>query len=202
MAQSGLEATLIDDFIVSMDAHVPKYSALDFYLSCDGKHFYPIEPNTNKTPLHLGSNAGTQFMLKVAFRRNAQNESPVLKGYGVMFYDLLLEKTYGMVNPDLKRFVEVETAGVVLVRDRAQGDKVVKVVSDGSITELNFDLEKDRLSNVVTNDGVNIVQTDLIFGDYLNSQNKIEEVLLRINTHPQTNEEIIPEDHIFVEDDE
>lgn len=201
--QTGENETLIDDFILLSDTIEPQGSDVSFYLSTNGINFYPIKPDNNKDPLHLGAKAGTQFVLKIALRRNAQNESPLLQSYGVMFYDEMLEKSYGMVNPDLRRFTEVETAGVTLVRDRAQEDRLVKIIEDGSITELVYDYENEgRLQDVVTNDGVNVQKTSLLFGEYLNSNDQIESVLLSIKTAPVQTEDIIPEDMVFDDSEE
>lgn len=201
--QTGENITLIDDFILMSDVSIPQGGSVEYYLSTNGINFYPMAPNNNKDPLHLGAKAGTQFIMKIVLRRNAQNESPLVQGYSIFFYDEMLEQSYGMVNPDLRRFTETTTSGVTLIRDRAQNDKLIKIIEDGSITELVYDYENGgRLQDVTTNDGVNVNQTSLVFGEYLNSNNVIENVLLSIKTAPVETEDLIPDELVFEEEDD
>lgn len=74
----------------------------------------------------------------------------------------------------------------IIIRDRAQDDKVVKVIEPLDTVSLTYDLNNEgRLSLVETNwpnyNGAEINQThNLYYGDYLNSAGETENVLQKV----------------------
>ena len=75
----------------------------------------------------------------------------------------------------------------ILIRDRAQDDKLVKVIEPLDTIELTYDWENNdgRLAYVRTfwpyYHGVEVKQLHkLYYGDYLNSKDEIESVLLKV----------------------
>ena len=86
----------------------------------------------------------------------------------------------------------------ILIRDRAQEDKVVKVIEPLDTVNLTFDWENNegRLAFVKTHwpnyNGVEIDQIHkLYYEDYLNSQGKIDNVLMKVRQSTNFGKEIL-----------
>ena len=86
----------------------------------------------------------------------------------------------------------------ILIRDRAQEDKVVKVIEPLDTVNLTFDWENNegRLAFVKTHwpnyNGVEIDQIHkLYYEDYLNSQGKIDNVLMKVRQSTNFGKEVL-----------
>lgn len=86
----------------------------------------------------------------------------------------------------------------ILVRDRAQDDKVVKVIEPIDTVQLTYDFETNdgRLSFVKTNypnyNGVEVDQIHkLYYGDYLNSKKEVENVLTKIRQSTKFGDDVL-----------
>lgn len=86
----------------------------------------------------------------------------------------------------------------ILIRDRAQDDKVVKVIEPLDTVELTYDWVNNdgRLAFVYTNypnyNGVEIKQIHkLYYGDYLTSQGTIENVLMKVRQATEFGKEVL-----------
>ena len=125
----GKEIALNDFFLITNE-YIPIGASIKYYLRLLTGERYPITPNALKTPLHL-SNDITAFSIVAELSKNALNESPTINGYAILYWDSQVEKNYGMTNPDLQRFLELEIGDddgiTVIVRDRANEDKVVQI---------------------------------------------------------------------------
>ena len=185
----GEEAELNDFFLITND-YIPIGAEIKYYLETSVGERWPITPNALKLPLHLHENLKFGFKIVACLKANALNESPIINGYAVLYWDADIEKRYGLINPDLSRFptTSFDDGKTIIVRDRAQEDKVIKVIEPTDTVNLTYDFENNdgRLSLVETNwpnyDGFEVDQVhELQYGDYLNSNDEIENVLLSIN---------------------
>ena len=86
----------------------------------------------------------------------------------------------------------------ILIRDRAQEDKVVKVIEPSNTVNLTFDWENNegRLAYVKSHwpnyNGVEIDQIHkLYYGDYLNSEGKIDNVLMKVRQSTNFGKEVL-----------
>ena len=86
----------------------------------------------------------------------------------------------------------------ILIRDRAQEDKVVKVIEPLDTVNLTFDWlnNEGRLAFVKTHwpnyNGVEIDQIHkLYYGDYLNSEGEIDNVLMKVRQSTNFGKEIL-----------
>ena len=86
----------------------------------------------------------------------------------------------------------------ILIRDRAQEDKVVKVIEPLDTVNLTFEWENNegRLAFVKTHwpnyNGVEIDQIHkLYYEDYLNSQGKIDNVLMKVRQSTNFGKEVL-----------
>ena len=94
----------LNDFFLVTNQYVPTGASIKYYLKLMNGESYPISANALKTPLHLSSNIKYGFSLVAQLTKNALGESPIIKGYAILYWDAQVEKDYGMTNPDLKRF--------------------------------------------------------------------------------------------------
>ena len=86
----------------------------------------------------------------------------------------------------------------ILIRDRAQEDKVVKVIEPLDTVNLTYDFENNdgRLVLVKTNwpdyEGIEINQThELYYGDYYNSLGETESVLQKVRQSTDVGDKIL-----------
>lgn len=188
----GEEIELNDFFLITND-YIPQGASIKYYLQTSTGERWPIQPNALKLPLHLHQNLKFGFKVIAELKANALGESPVLNGYAVLYWDAQVEKNYGMTNPDLMRFPSIEVGtddGItILVRDRAQEDKVVKVLAPLDTVELTFDwADEENAGRLVfvkdhwpDYEGEAVTQINkLYYGPYVNSQGATESVLQKI----------------------
>lgn len=196
----------LNDFFLIANEYVPTGAGIKYYLETSTGERWPILPNALKLPLHLSQNVIGGFKLVVEMRANALGESPVLNGYAVLYWDEQVERNYGMTNPDLMRFPAVEIGSddglTILIRDKAQDDKLVKVIEPLDTVTLTFDWNtgnadtEGRLAFVETNypnyNGIELTQLHkLYYGPYVNSLGETEEVLQKIRQSTDFGEEVL-----------
>lgn len=199
----GVEVEVNDFFLITND-YIPVGAEIKYYLETSTGERWPILPNSLKLPLHLTKNLKFGFRIIIDMKANALGESPLLNGYAVLYWDAEVERSYGFTNPDLRRFDDIEIGDpsnssdgmTIIVRDRAQDDKVVKVIEPLSTVNLLYDENNDgRLSVVETHipdyyNGESAVQIhELYYEDYLNSNNEIENVLQKVKQTTNVNTE-------------
>ena len=92
----------------------------------------------------------------------------------------------------------------IIVRDRAQEDKVVKVIEPLNTINLTYDFENNdgRLAFVKNHwdnyNGVEINQThNLYYGDYLNSLGETENVLQKVQQTTEVGKRILENIHVI-----
>ena len=185
---AGIE---LNDFFLITNEYIPVGADIKYYLEIHTGERWPITPNALKLPLHLSENITQGFKIITEMRANALNESPLINGYAVLYWDAQVEKNFGMVNPDLQRFpstsIGTDDGLTIIIRDRAQEDKVVQVLEPLDTVDLTYDFANDngRLSFVKTHwpdyEGLAVTQThELTYQDYLNSNDETESVLYSV----------------------
>ena len=181
----------LNDFFLITNEDIPVGASIKYFLELSTGERYPILANQLKTPMHLHKNITNGVKLVISMKANGLGELPKLNGYALLYWDAQVEEDYGFTNPELQRFPEVrvgEDDGLtVLIRDRAQEDKLVKVIEPLDTVELTYDwkMNEGRLGFVQTHwpnfDDIEVTQLHkLIYGDYLNSEGKTESVLHQI----------------------
>ena len=92
----------------------------------------------------------------------------------------------------------------IIVRDRAQEDKVVKVIEPLNTVSLTYDFENNdgRLAFVKNNwpnyNGVEVNQIHkLYYGDYLNSLGETENVLQKVRQSTDIGEKVLEETQVI-----
>ena len=183
----------LNDFFLITNEDIPIGAEIKYYLETSTGERWPILPNALKTPMHLTENLQYGFRVVIEMRANNLGERPKLNGYAILYWDAQVEADYGMTNPDLQRFPEIEVGTddglTILVRDRALEDKLVRVIEPLDTVDLTYNQvngEEDlRLEFVKTNwpdrNGLEMNQINkLYYGDYLNSENEVTTVLQKI----------------------
>ena len=94
----------MNDFFLITSQEVPVGASIKYFLETNTGERWPIEPNKTKLPLHLNKNLTNGFYLIAKFKPNELKETPVLNGYGILYWDAQVEVNYGLTNPDLMRF--------------------------------------------------------------------------------------------------
>lgn len=186
----GTEIGLNDFFLVTNE-HIPVGASIKYYLRLLTGERYPITANALKTPLHLPSNI-SGFNIVIELIKNALGESPTINGYAVLYWDSQVEKNYGMTNPDLQRFLELEIGNddgvTVIVRDRANDDKVVQIKEPSDTVTLTYNPENEnRLAFTKTiypnynGEDVEVSQiVKLGYDNYTNSQGETSNVVTTV----------------------
>lgn len=195
----------LNDFFLIANEYVPTGAGIKYYLETSTGERWPILPNALKLPLHLSQCLVGGFKLVADITANSLGESPTLNGFAVLYWDEQVEKNYGMTNPDLMRFPAVEIGSddglTVLVRDRAQEDRLVRAIEPLDQVNLTYDYTSSaegegRLAFVETNypnyNGVEVNQLHkLYYGPYVNSEGETSDVLLRIRQSTEFGEEVL-----------
>lgn len=174
------DGVLLNDFYLTTDEYIPVGSSIKYYLVNQNNENYPIPQNSTIKPIHINSDVAN-VTVRAVMTKNAMGESPILYGLCLMFFDPAVESSYGLYNPDLKRFSSTVSGLTVLIRDRANDDRLFQIQESDGITSLNYS-NNGVLSCVIkdnTATGQTITDT-LNYGDYLNSQGNTEVVLLSI----------------------
>lgn len=197
---SSTNETPMNDFVLLVDEYIPVGASIKYFLSVNNIDFYPIKANDVNNPNHFNveydPGSILNLILRIELTKNFAGESPRVSGYVVMYNDPVVERSYGLINPDLKRFQQENLGDIILIRDRMQGDKLVKVIEPNMVTTLEYN-ENGSLKNVITNDGSTKVIETLIYGNYINSQGQIETVLLQVSRKQETLASQLSETSVF-----
>lgn len=192
--------SVINDFFLVADIDSPTGTKIETYIVNENNEEFPIKTNDKKVLNLKQSNRIVRIKYKLY---GSAAKSPKILGYSLLYFDFLLDASYGLINPDLSRLTETSFGNTILIRDRALEDKLVRVIQEGSITELKYDFEADgRLDHITTNTGETMTKSSLIYEDYYNSIGEIEVVLGGIKTAPISLEDSIDKDDIFVENNQ
>lgn len=185
LLSNKIESTLdknskvLNDFFMYAQYNNPLGSYIRFYIIDEDSNEYPLDNNPT-FPVHLTNNIKYCY-LKCVLGTNTSNK-PKLNTVSLMFFDESLEKQYGILIPEQSRYSTTVAGLTILYRDRAMNDRLFKIEEPGGVTTLlNYDAT-GRLVNVKRIDKAEIITDILNYGDYLNSQNENEEVLLTIKT--------------------
>lgn len=186
----------INDFILMVDEYIPLGASIKYYIVTNFGGIYPIKSNSTKTPCTIRDNKLAEVRVKAVMVKNAQGESPSISGIALLYFDQVLENSYGMINPDLRRFYDVQNGETILVRDRAAGDRLSKIIEPQQTTSLYYN-EDGSLSYVDANDGKVKTRDTLVYGEYYNSSGRFENVLLSIENEVTKLEDTIDENNVF-----
>ena len=173
----------LNNFFLIVDNTVPDGCDIVYYLITDDNRKFIIKPNAT-TPLVLTTPC-KRFRLSAKLSCNGI-DTPALNAFAVLYYDEYIAKAFKM-NLDGEIPEEGEEVGeddlITLIRDNTMDDKLVEVLTTDTKINLLYDKEKDRLSEVRAydiNTGKLIETNNLIYEDYVNSNNETEEVLTKI----------------------
>ena len=181
----------LNDFFLITNEDIPVGASITYFIELSTGERYPILANQLKTPMHLHKDITNGVKLVARMKANSLGEPPKINGYAILYWDAQVEEDYGFSNPELQRFPKVQVGEddglTTLIRDRAQEDKLVKVLEPMDTVELTYDwlMNEGRLSFVKTHwpnfDNIEVTQLHkLIYGDYLNSNGETESVLHQI----------------------
>lgn len=179
------KTSFLNDFLLIVDIEKPKGSSVEYFISTNFGDF-PI--SLDKENVTTIQEKILEFRIKIVMKPNNLGHSPIINSVGVLFFDLFLEKQYGLINPDLSRFDKQSFGETVLIRDRGLGDKLVRVISPDGVTDLAYRGD-GKLDFIESMQGQDNTRTTLNYGDYYDSNNNISEKLLGT-----TSEEIKTED--------
>lgn len=167
---SSQYSKLIGKFILLVNDHIPKGCRINYFVSANGKDFYPI-PIGGSIPTKL-PNPGNDIYLRAQLFKNKNYESPRIFSWCLLYYDGVVDNlsTIAISIP--------KDTTTYLIRDNTKEDKLVKVLSEDDEVNLIYDEEKDRLEKIISVSDI----TTLNYGMYLNSKGTEEEVLLSIHS--------------------
>ena len=94
----------INDFFLITSENIPIGAKIEYFLELENGQRYPIESNQIKLPMHLSKDLDRCFYVVAKLKPNADNETPTINGYAILYWDSKVEENYGMTNPDLMRF--------------------------------------------------------------------------------------------------
>lgn len=172
------DQAFLNDFLLLVDATIPQGASIEYYISTDFGDF-PIKPSKENS-LKIQKSI-LNFQLKIIMTRNSLGQSPKLFSFGILFFDIFLEKKYGLINPDLSRFEKQVMGDTVLIRDRGLGDKLIRVIAPDSLTDLVYRGD-GKLDYIQSIEGEEEIKTTLNYGDYFDSNGVISEKLLSISS--------------------
>ena len=99
----GADAEM-NDFILITNEYIPTGGSIKYYIEVSSGERWPISQNKIKLPLHLSESITNGFTVVIEITPNSLNETPVINGYAVLYWDSKVEEHNGLVNPDLLRF--------------------------------------------------------------------------------------------------
>lgn len=181
------EKAWLNDFVIMADEVKPTGSKIEYYITNDSNEEFAIKLDSINKPFHFLNNVHS-VTIKIVMTSNSTGESPRIYGLGVLYFDITLESTYGLFNPDLSNLTVSNIGTVFLVRDPKQDDKLVRVYDAYTNTYLLYN--GDELSEVKSLDGTALIDTTLNYGDYVNSLNITEKVLLSITTEETADKDV------------
>jgi len=187
IVQSSLgDGIRLQDFFLVVDHNIPAGSDIRYFLVDREGAKYPLTANETKLPMHVYAEV-TGYRIQAEMRTNAVGESPQIFGMAVLFFDEGVEGEYGLTNPDLQRFSQFGIGMTVLIRDRAQDDKLVRIEEGKRITHLEYSPDGLLMKVITRYEDDDITSTETLnYGEYLNSKNVNEWVLLSIASDSNT----------------
>ena len=94
----------LNDFFLVVNHEIPVGSSIKYYIETYTGERWPLKANEVKLPLHLSKNITNGFTFIAELTPNQLDETPVINGYSVLYWDAQVEANYGLTNPDLMRF--------------------------------------------------------------------------------------------------
>lgn len=176
--------TAISEFGLVVDEYIPKGAALKYYISADGKSYFPIKPNISE-PLKL-VNAGNEIFLKVQFIKNRNYESPKLFGWCILYRDPVVDRMHSLGHIELSKLDGTVIGETMLFRNNKADDRLEVIVTPSGLTELYYDSTDEngepRLSHILERNEDKIIKQTMNYGPYTNAEGVDEDVLLSITT--------------------
>lgn len=183
----------LNSFFLIADEDVPSGCDILYYLVTDDNRIFPIKPNAT-VPLDIKGTKPKSFRIKIVLHANGI-DNPGIRSFAVLYHDQFIEDGYGLINP---KFTDLSNDNgyngfediITLVRDSSDEDRLKSIIGALDTIKLTYDSE-ERLAKVETFDTVNGTKTEeniLVYGDYLNSEGSVEEVLLQVRTKTSFNE--------------
>lgn len=184
--------TVINEFSLVVDHHIPKGAVIRYYVSTDGgKSYFPIKPNVSE-PTVL-NNKGNDIFLKVQLFKNKDYESPRLFGWCLLYRDPIVEKMFSLGHIELSKLDQTVVGETILFRNKKNEDRLEVIVTPSGLTELYYDSEDEkgekRLSHILERNEDKIIKQTMNYGDYEDSTGHTEEVLISITTSLEKVEE-------------
>lgn len=188
--------TAINEFGIVVDDYVPKGAAIKYFISPDGRSYFPIKPNVGE-PLKLKT-FGNEIFLKVQFLKNKNYESPKLYGWGILYRDPIVDKMHSIGHVELSKLDGTIVGDTILFRNNQAEDRLEVIVTPTGVTELYYESTDEngdaRLSHILERNEDKIVKQTMNYGLYSNSENVDEDVLLSITTSLEAVEDIKAEE--------
>lgn len=182
--------TVINEFSLLVDHHIPRGAAIRYFISNDGTSFYPIKPNVSEATVLKYKN--NEIFLKAQLIKNKDFESPKIYGFCILYRDPVVDKMYGLDDIDLSRLDSTIVGETILFRDNENGDRLKIIIDPSSMTELHYDSVdsngEERVSHIITRTEDRITKDLMNYGPYINSEGIEEDVLISITTsleHPE-----------------
>lgn len=179
--------TEINDFFLIVDADIPVGADITYFIVTDKNEIFPIKPHSDM-PMRIYDfdSIPSKFKLKAVLKANNKHESPKIKAFAIMYFDQNIDDKLGLLNPDLSlpnsndRLLEDE---IYLYRGGDE-DNLLMVESTNDRIELIYN-DDNELIDIETYDketSRKLDTTTLHYGEYVNSENEAERVLLKISS--------------------
>ena len=137
----------INSLRLSLDAYQPKGSFISASVIA-GKNEYPIVFNNTSGLLVLPACVSV-FKIKIYLKANAAMASPKIYAMGMMYRDEAIHNGYGLTNPDLSVFDQVELGGTQLVRENG---RLVRLIEPSMDTQILYG-ESGNIEQVIEDNG-------------------------------------------------
>lgn len=204
----------LNDFFLVINEEVPIGAKTEYFIENVLGEMFPISPNKLKTPLHLSDDIEHGMRFHARLTANSRGEAPIINGYAILYWDAKIESDLKADTPDLARFQESELDAddgmTLLIRDRAQEDKIVRIEEPRDTVTLTYFWDTDdeamygRLWYVTTHwdyyQGHEVTQMHkLYYDDYRTSTGDIESVLKKIGQATEVGATITEDPYIYKE---
>ena len=189
----------LNDFFLVSNEYIPTGAKIEWYLENVFGELWPITSNKLRTPLHLSRDIENGLVIHARLYANAMGESPVVNGYALLYWDAKVELNLKNEGDPGRFYEETEKETdigdddgmTILIRDRAQEDKLVRVEEPNDTVELTYfwdtddEEERGRLWYVSTHwpfyAGHEVTQMHkLYYGEYIDSEGIAQSVLKKI----------------------
>lgn len=184
--------TAIGEFALIVDDYIPKGAAVRYFISPDGKSYYPIKPNISEATVI--KQTGNEIHLKVQFIKNKNYETPKLFGWCILYRDPVVDQLYSLGQIELSKLDSTVIGETLLIRNREKNDRLEVVVTPSGMTELYYDSldanGEPRLSHILERNEDKVIKQTMNYGPYINEYDEEEDVLLSISTSLEKVEEV------------